>query len=68
MVLTWDIETHDLRGLGNKVPEAKNETAQVFTICMTIHWKDDLKPLEQICLVDVETAPDPHWTTIICGN
>ncbi|CAI2173939.1 5195_t:CDS:1, partial [Funneliformis geosporum] len=68
LVLTWDIETHDSRGLGNKAPEAKNETAQVFTICMTIHWKDDPKPLEQICLVDVETAPEPHWTTIICGN
>src|SRR5438046_7923736 len=35
LVLTWDIETHDSCGLGNKAPEAKNETAQVFTICMT---------------------------------
>ena len=68
LVLTWDIETHDSRGLGNKPPEAKNKTAQVFTICMTIHWKDDPKPLEQICLVDVETVPDSHQTTIICGN
>ena len=68
MVLTWDIETHDSRRLGNKAPEAKNETAQVFTICMTIHWKDNPKPLEQICLVDVETKPDPRLTTIICGN
>src|SRR3989337_3212546 len=37
-------------------------------ICMTVHWKDDPNPLKQICLVDVETAPDPRWTTIICGN
>ncbi|RHZ54548.1 hypothetical protein Glove_426g54 [Diversispora epigaea] len=35
---------------------------------MTIHWKDDLKPLKQICLVDVETDPDPKWITVICGN
>ncbi|CAB4396829.1 unnamed protein product [Rhizophagus irregularis] len=26
----------------------------------TIHWKDDPNPLKQICLVDVETAPDPR--------
>ncbi|RHZ76070.1 hypothetical protein Glove_207g8 [Diversispora epigaea] len=24
--------------------------------------------LEYICLVDVETVPDPNWITIICGN
>ncbi|GES86489.1 DNA polymerase family B-domain-containing protein [Rhizophagus clarus] len=29
---------------------------------------NDPNPLKQICLVDVETAPDPRWTTIICGN
>ena len=33
-------------------------------ICMTVHWKDDPEPLKQICLVDVETAPDPRWITI----
>ena len=37
-------------------------------ICMTLHWKDDPKPLKQICLVDVETEPDPRCITIICGN
>jgi DNA polymerase elongation subunit (family B) len=35
---------------------------------MTLHWKDDLKPLEQICLVDIKTALDPDWITIICEN
>jgi len=35
---------------------------------MTIHWKDDPKPLKQICPVGVETASDPNWITIICGN
>ncbi|CAB4488495.1 unnamed protein product [Rhizophagus irregularis] len=62
-----DIETYDSRGLGN-FPQAENDTAQVFMICITVHWKDDPKPLEQIRLVDVETAPDPRYTTIICGN
>ncbi|CAI2182168.1 9619_t:CDS:1, partial [Funneliformis geosporum] len=67
LVLTWDIETYDSRGLGH-FPQAENDTAQVFMICMSIHWKDDPKPLEQICLVDVEITPDPRWITIICGN
>ncbi|CAI2196755.1 4968_t:CDS:2, partial [Funneliformis geosporum] len=35
---------------------------------MTVHWKDDPKPLKQICLVDVETAPDPRLITVVCGN
>ena len=59
LVLTWDIETYDSRGSGN-FPEAKNDTSQVFTICMSLHWKDDPTPLERICLVDVETEPDPR--------
>ncbi|GES74845.1 DNA polymerase family B-domain-containing protein [Rhizophagus clarus] len=42
-----------------EVPNAKYEEDIVFMICMTIHWKDDSEPLKQICLVDVETAPDP---------
>jgi hypothetical protein len=67
LVLTWDIETYDSRGSGN-FPEAKNDTSQVFTICMTLHWKDDPILLERICLVDVKTEPDPRWITIICGN
>ncbi|CAB4476463.1 unnamed protein product [Rhizophagus irregularis] len=37
-------------------------------IGMTVHWKDDPNPLKQICLVDVETAPDPRWITVVCGN
>ncbi|RGB32666.1 ribonuclease H-like domain-containing protein [Rhizophagus diaphanus] len=67
LVLIWDIETYDSRGLGNFL-QAENDTAQVFMICMTVHWKDDPKPLEQICLIDVEMAPDSCCMTIICGN
>ncbi|PKK79895.1 hypothetical protein RhiirC2_768621 [Rhizophagus irregularis] len=39
----------------------------VFTICMTLHWKDKPKPLKEICLVDVESALDSRWITILCG-
>ncbi|CAI2195061.1 14825_t:CDS:2, partial [Funneliformis geosporum] len=38
-----------------EVLEQKNKA---FMIGMTLHWKDDPKPLKQICFVDVETAPD----------
>ena len=30
--------------------------------------EDDSEPLKQICLVDVKTAPDSQWITIVCGN
>src|SRR4051794_29494376 len=67
LVLTWDIETYSSRKTG-EVPNAKYEEDVVFMIGMTVHWKDDPEPLKQICLVDVETAPDPRWITIVCGN
>jgi DNA polymerase elongation subunit (family B) len=35
---------------------------------MTVYWKDDLEPLKQICLVDIETAPDPRLITVICRS
>jgi hypothetical protein len=66
LVLTWDIETQS-REFG-EFAEVLNLNDNVFMICMTLHWKDDPKPLKQICLVDVETEPDPRRITIICGN
>ncbi|PKY60856.1 ribonuclease H-like protein [Rhizophagus irregularis] len=67
LVLTWDIETYSSRKTG-EVPNAKYEEDVVFMICMTVHWKDDPEPLKQICLVDVEIAPDPRWITIVCES
>ncbi|PKY53010.1 DNA/RNA polymerase [Rhizophagus irregularis] len=67
LVLTWDIETYSSLGLGN-FPTAQSDESSVFMICMSVHWKDDPNPLKQICLVDVETAPDPRWITIVCGD
>ena len=57
LILTWDIETQS-RELG-EFAEIHDEESIVFMICMTLHWKDDPRPLKQICLVDLETAPDP---------
>ena len=66
LVLTWDIETQS-QELG-EFAEVLDLNHNVFMICMTLHWKDDRKPLRQISLDDVETEPDPRWTTIVCGN
>ncbi|PKY59825.1 ribonuclease H-like protein [Rhizophagus irregularis] len=66
LILTWDIETQS-RELG-EFAEVLDLNHNVFMICMTLHWKDDPKSLKQICLVDVETEPDPSRITIICGN
>ena len=67
LVLTWNIEAYSSQKTG-EVPNAKYEEDVVFMIGMTVHWKDDPEPLKQICLVDVETVPDPRWITIVCGN
>jgi DNA polymerase elongation subunit (family B) len=64
LVMTWDIETFSGRKLG-EVPDAKYVDDVVFMICMTLHWKDNPKPLHAICLVDVETEPDSRWDTVI---
>jgi hypothetical protein len=66
LVLTWDIETQS-QELG-EFAEVLDLNHNVFMICMTLHWKDDPKPIKQICLVDVEVEPDSRWITIVCGN
>ncbi|RIB15868.1 hypothetical protein C2G38_2191387 [Gigaspora rosea] len=48
--------------------EIHDEESIVFMICITLHWKDDPRPLKQICFVDLETASDPRWITDVCGN
>ncbi|CAG8699053.1 549_t:CDS:1, partial [Funneliformis mosseae] len=50
-----------------EVPNAKYDKDKVFMICMTVHWKDDLEPLKQICLINVKIALDSHLITIVCG-
>jgi len=67
LVLNWDIETHSDRGTGD-VPDAAHDGDNCFMICLSAHWKDDPAPLKQICIVDVATAPDKRWTTIVCGT
>ena len=57
LILTWDIETYSSRRLG-EFPEVINKEDSVIMIYITLHWKDDLRLLKQICLVNVKTAPD----------
>ena len=65
LVVAWDIETHTARG---EVPLPEHDGDVCFMICLTAHWKDDPAPLRQVCIVDVEAAPDPGWTTVVCGS
>jgi len=68
LVVTFDIETHSPdKGLGTP-PTAEKESDVVFMLCATAHWRCDPRPLAQVCLTTQETAPDPRWTTVICGN
>ncbi|CAI2181609.1 7400_t:CDS:2, partial [Funneliformis geosporum] len=67
LILTWDIETYNSLRLGN-FPTVQSNESNVFMICMSVHWKDDPNPLKQICFVDVETAPDSRWITVVCEN
>ena len=67
LILAWDIETHSGRGTGD-VPAPEHAADHAFMICLTVHWKDDATPLRRVCIVDVDTAPDSRWLTIVCGT
>jgi DNA polymerase elongation subunit (family B) len=67
LVMTWDIETYSNRNMGD-LPLSDYDEDNIFMICMTVHWKDDAKPLAQICITDHECDSDDRWTTIICGE
>lgn len=67
LVAAWDIETFNGRGTG-ELPTPENPEDVIFMACITAHWKDDPEPLARVCFVDVETAPDPRWITVVCGN
>ncbi|GES88269.1 ribonuclease H-like domain-containing protein [Rhizophagus clarus] len=66
LVLTWNIKTQSQEL--DEFAEVLDLNHNIFMISMTLHWKDNQKLLKQICLIDVETEPDPRWITIICGN
>ncbi|CAI2185933.1 1716_t:CDS:2, partial [Funneliformis geosporum] len=63
LILTWDLETYASQM--EEFAEVLEQKNKVFMIGMTLYWKDDPKPLKQICLINVETASDPRWVTII---
>lgn len=63
VTLTLDIETHTSRGT---VPSPEHDEDNIFMLCMTVHFGDENEARQKICLVDVETAPDPNWITVIC--
>ena len=65
LVVGWDIETHSNRGLG-ELP--RGEVDEVFMIAMSAHWANDPAPIARVCLVTVDSAPDPRWTTVVCRD
>lgn len=65
LVLGWDIETY---APGGELPDAALDEDLVFMICISVHWKDDPTPLCSVCLVDIDTEPDPEWITVVCGS
>jgi DNA polymerase elongation subunit (family B) len=67
LVLTWDIETYDAAETGD-LPLATRASCCVFMICLTVHFKDDPRPLCQVCLTDTAADPDERWYTVNCGN
>lgn len=67
LVMAWDIETHSGRNTGD-VPLACYKEDVVFMLCMSFHWKDETKPLAQICLTTVDSGGDSRWSTVLCSN
>jgi DNA polymerase elongation subunit (family B) len=67
LVMGWDIETHTWDKSGD-VPRAERQGDAVFAICASFHWKDDPTPIWRVAIVDVPTAPDSRWQTIVCGS
>ncbi|CAI2166813.1 10500_t:CDS:2 [Funneliformis geosporum] len=56
LIFTWDIEIYVSQM--EEFAEVLEQKNKVFMICMILYWKDDPKPLKQICLVNLETTPD----------
>ncbi|CAI2197752.1 10781_t:CDS:2, partial [Funneliformis geosporum] len=52
----YDIETQSQELC--EFAKVLNLNYNAFMICMTLHWKDDPKPLKPICLIDVEMELD----------
>jgi DNA polymerase elongation subunit (family B) len=52
LLLSWDIETFDIRGPGY-FPLGKNETSHVYMIQVDLYWIYDSKPLKRYCLTTI---------------
>lgn len=66
LVLTWDTEALCPAGVGEGGRAGADD--RLFMVGATAHWRAEAAPLLRVCLVDVPTAPDPRWTTVVCGS
>jgi DNA polymerase elongation subunit (family B) len=60
LILAWDIETYSERE-GGEIPKAKFDKDEVFMICISVHWKDSVKPKLKICLSVQDLERDKRW-------
>ena len=55
-IFTWNIEMQSQKL--DEFAKIYNKENNVFMIYMTLYWKDDLRSLKQICLINLKTALD----------
>ena len=67
--IDWDAETYTSFRTG-QLPMAEEHDDRFIEICMTVHWKSEMKPLMELCLITEESMidPSPERFTIVCAN
>jgi len=65
LILTWDIETYSDRGSG-EIPSPEYVEDEVFMICMTLHWKDNINFIKKICLCTCVANVESEWDYVYC--
>lgn len=67
MTMAWDIETFSEVDTGD-VPKPEVKTDRMFMIGITFQWYHDEEQMLRVCLVDVPSAPNKDFLTIVCHN
>ncbi|PKC14816.1 hypothetical protein RhiirA5_408934 [Rhizophagus irregularis] len=64
--------TGDRKNALKAIQDKKYETASddMYSLHRKIERMESqfLTTPKQICLIDLETVPDPRWITVVCGN
>jgi DNA polymerase elongation subunit (family B) len=65
MTCAFDIETYNQNNDG-EIPMPEDPNHNVFMISLTYQWHYSSEQLLSVCLVDVPSAPNPDFLTIVC--